>query len=86
MAGDATTMFGVGKIVKVLDVFVDNIYVKFSRNIYKKCWNPIDNCAPLIADVFLFSYERAFMLIVRSDTRSSHIKNSALTWLHFKPI
>lgn len=55
MAGDATSMFGVGKIIKVLDVFVDNIYVKFSGNIYKQCWNPIDNCAPLIADVFLFS-------------------------------
>ena len=31
------------------------------------------NCAPLVADLFLFCYERAFMLSLSEDTQSDVI-------------
>ena len=32
------------------------------------------NCAPLIADLFLYCYERDFMLSLKSDTQADIIK------------
>ena len=41
----------------------ENIYVKFESMVYQQIMGiPMDtNCAPLIADVFLFCYDRDFM-------------------------
>ena len=47
-----------------LDFLLDNIYVRHGQTLYKqKIGIPMGtNCAPLVADLFLFCYERDFML------------------------
>ena len=42
---------------------MDNIYIRFGTKLYRQIVDiPMDtNCAPLVADLFLFCYERAFM-------------------------
>ena len=43
--------------------FLDNIYIKFGNKLYRQIFGiPMGtNCAPLVADLFLFCYERYFM-------------------------
>jgi hypothetical protein len=50
-------------LVEALTFLLDNIYVRFGTSIYKQVIGiPIGtNCAPLIADLFLYCYERDFM-------------------------
>ena len=47
----------------------DNIYIKFGTKLYRKIVDiPIGtNCAPLVADLFLFCYERDFMMSLSAD-------------------
>ena len=42
--------------------FLDNIYIRFSTKLYRHIVGiPMGtNCAPIVADLFLFSYERDF--------------------------
>ena len=43
---------------------MDNIFIRFGSKLYRQVVGiPIGtNCAPLVADLFLFCYERDFML------------------------
>ena len=52
------------KVCKTLTFLLDNIYNKLGSNLYRHIVDiPIGtNCAPLVADLFLFFYERDFML------------------------
>ena len=44
---------------------MENIYVQFEGMVYQqKVWIPKGkNCAPLIADLFLFCYEREYYVL-----------------------
>ena len=46
-------------------IFTSNIYIRFGNKLYRQIVGiPMDtNCAPLVADLFLFCYERDFMII-----------------------
>ena len=48
---------------------LDNIFIRFGTKLYKQVVGiPMGtNCAPLIADVFLFCYERDFMMSLSDD-------------------
>ena len=50
-------------IVKMLDFLIDNIFVVFGGQVYQQTVGiPMGtNCAPLLADLYLFSYEAAFI-------------------------
>ena len=50
---------------------LDNIFINFNNCIYRqKIGIPMGtNCAPLIADLFLFCYERDFMLHLSPDSQ-----------------
>ena len=54
-------------LCSALDFLLDNIYVRHGSNIFKQTVGiPMDtNCAPLVADLFLYCYERDFMLSLR---------------------
>ena len=43
---------------------LDNIFIRFGSKLYRQSIGiPMStNCAPLVADLFLFCYERDFML------------------------
>ena len=48
---------------KALTILLDNIFIRFGTELYRQIAGiPMGtNCAPLIADLFLFCYERGFM-------------------------
>ena len=55
---------------------MDNFYIRFSTKLYRKpVGNPMGaNCAPLVADLFLFCFERDFMKDLSSDNETDVIK------------
>ena len=50
-------------MIDALVYLLDNIYIRFGSKLYRQNVGiPIRNyCAPLVADLFLFCYERGFM-------------------------
>ena len=48
------------KVCEALTYLLDNIYIRFGSKLYRQIvGNPMCiNCAPLVADLFLFCYER----------------------------
>ena len=55
---------------------MDNIYIRFGTKLYRQIVGiPMGtNCAPLVADLFLFCYERDFMKVLSSDNQADVIK------------
>ena len=55
---------------------LDNIYIRFDSKLYGQIVDiPMStNCAPLVADLFLFCYERDFMLSLSEDNQSDVIE------------
>lgn len=58
-----------------LDFLIDNIYVRFCNKIYRQVIGiPMGtNCAPLIADLFLYCYESQFMAKILKDKSSPEL-------------
>ena len=50
-------------ICKMIEVLVDNIYVRFGGQLFRQMVGiPLGtNCAPLLADLFLYSYENEYL-------------------------
>ena len=50
-------------IIKMLNFLIDNIFVEFGGQIFQQSVGiPMGtNCAPLLADLFLYSYEAEFI-------------------------
>lgn len=65
------TMFTCGEFIESLCFLIDNIFVRFGNSIYQQVIGiPMGtNCAPLIADLFLYCYESEYMqaLSVEND-------------------
>ena len=59
---------------EALIYLLDNIYIRFGTRLYRQIVGiPMDtNCAPLVADLFLFCYERDFMTSL-SDVMQAEI-------------
>ena len=55
---------------------MDNIYFKFGTKLYRQIVGiPMStSCAPLVADLFLFCYERDFMKDLSNDNQADIIK------------
>ena len=53
-----------------------NIYIRFGSKLYRQIVAiPMDtNCVPLVADLFLFCYERDFMSSLSEDNQSGVIE------------
>ena len=60
---------------------MDNIYIRFGTKLYRQIVGiPMGtNCAPLVADLFLFCYERDFMQNLSCDNQADDIKAFNLT-------
>ena len=54
---------------------LDNIFVQFGTKLYRQVVGiPMGtNCAPLVADLFLFCYERDFMMSLSDDKQADVI-------------
>ena len=71
---------------EALIFLLDNIYIKFGSKLYRQILGiPMGtNCAPLVADLFLFCYERDFKLSLSEDNKSDVIEafNSTSRYLY----
>ena len=61
-----------GNILKILDILIDNIFVEFGGRVLQQ---PVSmttgtHCAPLLADLFLYSYEAEFIQELLSITKN----------------
>ena len=66
----------VGKKCDALHYLLDNIFIRFGSNLYKKNVGiPIGtNCAPLFADFFVFYYERDFIMPLSDNNQTDNIE------------
>ena len=62
---------------EALKYLLDNVYIRFGTELYRQIINiPMGtNCAPFVADLFLFYYERDFMILL-SDVKQAEILES----------
>ena len=58
-----TNSYTANDICKMIEFLVDNIYVRFGGQLFRQMVGiPMGtNCAPLLADLFLYSYENEFL-------------------------
>ena len=74
------------KVCEALTFLLDNIYIRLASELYRQLVGiPMGtNCAPLVADLFLFCYERDFMLSLSEDHQSDVIEafNSTSRYLN----
>ena len=64
------------KMCDALHYFLDNIFIRFGSKLYRQIVGiPIGtNCAPLVADLFLFCYEIDFMLSLSDNNQTDIIE------------
>ena len=57
------TLWSCQNVCDALSYLLDNIYIRFGTKLYRQIVGiPMGtNCAPLVADLFLYCYDRAFM-------------------------
>ena len=62
-------------VCDALSFLLDNIFIRFGPTLYRQVVEiPMGiNCAPLVADVFLFCYERDFMMSLTDDKQADDI-------------
>ena len=59
------------KMCDALHYLLDNIFIRFGSKLYRRSVGiPMGtNCGPLVADLFLFCYERDFMLSLSDNNQ-----------------
>ena len=64
------------KMCDALHYLLDNIFLRFGSKLYRQIVGiPMGtNCAPLVADLFLFCYERDFMLSLSDNNQTDIIE------------
>ena len=62
-------------VCDALTFLLDNIFIRFGTKLYRQVVGiPMGtNCAPLVADLFLFCYERDFMMSLSDDKQADII-------------
>ena len=72
---DTYTIWTCQELCDSLTFLLDNIFVRFGNKVFKQVIGiPMGtNCAPLVADLFLYCYERDFMLNLSCETQSEVI-------------
>ena len=66
-------------IFKIIEFLVDNIYIRFGGQLFRQMVGiPMGtNCAPLLADLFLYSYENEFLdKLIKEDKKESLLESS----------
>ena len=70
------TLWSCQNVCDVLSYLMDNIYIRFGTKLYRHIVGiPMGtNCAPLVADLFLYCYERDFMDSLNPDNQAGVIE------------
>ena len=63
-------------LLRVGGIIFNNVYIRFGSKLYRQIVGiPLGtNCAPLEADLYLFCYDRDFMLSLSEDNQSDVIE------------
>ena len=63
ISGSGDNMYTADNICKMIEFLIDNIFVQFGGHLFRQVIGiPMGtNCAPLLADLFLYSYENEFL-------------------------
>ena len=66
------TLWSCQNVCDALSYLLDNIYIRFGNKLYRQIVGiPTGtNCAPLVADLFLFCYERNYMNSLSDDNQA----------------
>ena len=70
--GGGDGMYTADNICKMIEFLIDNIFVQFGGRLFRQMIGILmgTNCAPLLADLFLYSYENEFLdNMIRSGHR-----------------
>ena len=69
------TLWSCQNVCDTLSYLLDNIYIRFCNKLYRQIVGiPMGtNCAPLVADLFLFCYERNIMTSLSNDNQADII-------------
>ena len=61
---------------EALTFLLDNIYIRFGTKLFRRIVGILmgTNCAPFVADLFLFCYERDFMMSLSVENQSEIIE------------
>ena len=73
--GGGSNMYTADNNCKMIEFLIDSIFVQFGGRFYQVIGIPIgSNCAPLVADLFLYSYENEFLdkMIKSGHRRLNH--------------
>ena len=59
-----------------LHYLLDNIFIRYGSKLYRLVVGipMVNNCAPLVADLFVFCYERDFMLSLSDNNQTDIIE------------
>ena len=70
------TLWSCQNVCDTLSYLLDNIYIRFGTKLYRQIVGfPMGtNCAPLVADLFLYCYERDFMDSLNHDNQADVIE------------
>ena len=80
---DVTTKYFETDVIRMLDFFfIDNIFVEFGRRIFQQTVGipMVTNCAPLLADLFLYSYEADFVQGLTKAGKNALSNNQIYRW------
>ena len=63
-------------VCDALSYLLDNIYIRFGNTLYRQIvgFSMCTNCAPLVASLFVFCYERDFMTTLSNDNQADIIE------------
>ena len=77
------TLWSCQNVCDALSYLLDNIYIRFGTRLYRQIVGiPMGtNCAPLVADLFLYCYERDFMDSLNHDNQADVNFNSTSRYL-----
>ena len=69
------TLWSCQNVCDALSYLLDNIYIRFGTKLYRQIVGiPMGtNCAPLVADLFLYCYERNFMDTLNFNSHSRYL-------------
>ena len=85
---DAKVFYSEKDIVSMLEFLIDNIFVKFGGRLYQQNVGiPMGtNCAPLLADLFLYSYEAEYVQNLLKQKKFSIAKAFNLTFRYIDDV
>ena len=70
------TLWSCQNVCDALHYCLDNIFIRFGSKLYRQIVGILmgTNCAPLVADLFLFCYERDFMLSLSDNNQADVVE------------